>query len=87
MVLSIVILVVFCGGSACRWVAYRDRVIMPQRFAMGSLRWWFPPVPADGEFATARSHRLEITGRVLTNAAASIMLARMLLDWVVARGS
>ncbi|MBC7841652.1 MAG: hypothetical protein H7099_05045 [Gemmatimonadaceae bacterium] len=84
MVYSIVTLVVFCGGSACRWVAYRDRVIMPQRFAMRDLRWWFSPFPADGEFATARSHTLEVTGRLLMNAGATLIFARLLLDWFVA---
>ena len=80
MLFSVIVLIVVLAGSASRWVAYRERVIMPRRFRVGSFRWWFPPFPSDGEFATPRSHRLEVNGRILINIAAALLAARLLSD-------
>ncbi len=79
MYFSVMVLIVVCAGSACRWVAYRERVISPRRNAIGSLRWWFPPFPLDGEFSTPRSRTLEVAGRILMNVAAAMMIANLLL--------
>ena len=80
MYFSVVILIVMCAGSACRWVAYRDRVLFPRHYVIGSFRWWFPPFPIDGEFSTTRSCTLEVTGRILTSVVAAMIVANILLS-------
>ncbi len=82
MLATTIIVIAMCAGSASRWIAYRERVTAPRRYPIGSLRWFFPPFPLEGEFRTPRSRRLDVAGSILLNIGAVLVFGRLLVDIV-----
>ena len=74
MLLYFLALAVILSGSSCRWKASTSRVLPPAHFGPTALGWWFPPLPALGEFGTAEAWRLEVLGRRLLRVGVLLML-------------